>query len=191
MENTVKKGRFGLDVIIRHDYSGEQLEKIHSYVEKSAEFLLPFVNEEISVLDVGAGDGYLVKKLPTKNSVSIDLYPMSEEVIEMDFYEMAEKLRRKFDMVIINHTLEHADSPYKLMEQVAKVTEKKGKLFISVPEANSPWAYELFESTTHYACFTTEFLKTMVSRFGYTIHCVKEKEFRSGYKELWLLAEKI
>lgn len=188
----IRTKMFGLPVIIRHDYKGKQLQKIHKYVEKSVAFFLRYCKKYKveTIIDIGAGDGYagdLFIKEKYK-VVSIDLYPGSPKVKKWNFYEL-EKLKRKFDAVFCNHTLEHADSPYRLMEQIDKITHKGSILFIAVPDGSTKWAWDLKSSTTHFSCLTKPFLKTMVSRFGFQVKLIA-KEFRKGAKEIWLIGVK-
>jgi len=192
---TIKTKIFGLDVIVRHDYEGIRLKKIRSYIEKSVDFVMKYLDNYPyglkTLLDIGASDDYAIKQFGGYGleCEGIDLYPTSPKIKKLDFYEL-EKLGKKYDIVFVNHTIEHADSPYRLMEQISKVINQNGILFIACPNGRTDWAWSLFHSTTHFSCIVPEFLDTMVKRFGFeTIMTLKE--FREGASEIFLIGRKI
>ena len=194
MENTVRLKEFWLDVIMRHDYSNEeQKKKINTYRKKAfdyfAKYLENYPYKVKTFLDVGCFDDFDINNAENigLEAMWVDLYPVkeSEKIIIHNFYKL-EELGKKFDIVFLNHTLEHSDSVYKLMEQISKIQDKNSLLFISVPDWASEWAYSLYQSTTHYSILNYWFLQTTMSRFGYNVipHRV---ELREWCPELWFI----
>ncbi len=198
---------YGLDCIIRHDYETNGIkEKINSYrarsVRELTEFLTNIPNSDNfkSFLDVGCGDDVdikLFKNLHTSYNycVGIDNYldekDYNDSIIKGDWYEMSDKpfYNRAFDVIYINHSLEHAANIYALMQQVSIMQKKGGVLFIAVPDGNSEFGYAITSSTTHFSVLTKGFLSTTLQRFGYNV-IVEEREFRPDAPELWAFAQK-
>lgn len=181
---------FGLDVILRHDYSGTQMDKINDYRQASFNYFIKYLEnypdskDFKTAIDIGCWDLYNVELFNKFGYTckGIDLYSDVEGVEKIDFYKLSDT-NEKYDMVFCNHTLEHADSTYKLMEQMSTITKDKWLLFIAVPDWESDRAWDLYQSTTHFSILTYGFLDTMLKRFGYQTIGIK-KELRQGAKEL-------
>lgn len=211
MAKTVKQSWYGIPCIIRHDYEDAEVsEKIQSYQLKSVKEFLHFCTnvpgfEYKSVLDVGCGDDFCVKMLRDdlttinkrgfNTAVGIDLYVDEGEydhVAKADWYTMATTTFKdiKFDGVFINHSLEHAENIYALMQQVSALQDKGGALFIAVPDGTTDFGCSITSSTTHFSCITEKFLNTTLQRFGYNV-AIETREFRPGAKEIWAFAIKM
>ena len=195
-ENTIHLKKFWFDVLIRHDYRNPaQLEKINSYRRASFDYFRKYLEnypyELKNFLDVGCFDTFNMKEAENiwLDAYWIDLYPMeeSEKIYKEDFYKMSEKLP-KFDVVFCNHTLEHADSVYSLMEQIANLQEKNWLLFIAVPDGEAERSYSLYQSTTHYSVLTYGFLLTTMQRFWYNVipHEVELREWCPELRFIWI-----
>ena len=203
MAVTVKKKFWGLDCIIRHDYEDKEIqEKLKTYQKKSVDAFLHFCTNVPNmkydkVLDIGCGDDYAISLMGKKfkTAIGIDLYPGKEyfDVVTADWYKMAEPSgafgQQKFDGIFINHSMEHAENVYALMQQVSALQNKDGALFVAVPDGNSPFGYGITSSTTHFSCITEGYLRTTLQRFGYNVE-VERREFRPGAPELWAFAIK-
>lgn len=195
-KNTIHLKKFWFDVLIRHDYRDEkQLEKINWYRKKSFDYFYHYFQnypyELKTFLDVGCFDTYNMKEAEAVglNAYWIDLYPIEENknIFVEDFYKMSEHLP-KFDIVFCNHTLEHADSVYALMEQITNLQEKNWLLFIAVPDWDAEWSYSLYQSTTHYSILTYGFLLTTMQRFWYNVipHRVELREWCPELRFIWI-----
>lgn len=191
--------KFGLSCIARHDYNLPGLqEKLQEYQKKSADAFSHFMTnvptlEYNSFLDVGPGDTYVMGMMTQqfKETRGIDLYidPTEYPHIDLhDWYDMDTVYGdHQFDAIFINHSLEHAENPYALMEQVSKHHKAGGALFVAVPDGDTEFGYGITSSTTHFSCFTEGFLSTLLQRFGYQVQ-ISRREFRPGAKELWAFA---
>lgn len=100
------------------------------------------------VLDVGCAEGTLFVELARlcPGLVLVGIEPLETfaafaransgcatyESIEA----MAEVEQVKFDLVIVNHVLEHASNPVSLLRSVAGVTAKNAKLYVDVPDVS-------------------------------------------------------
>lgn len=79
--------------------------------------------DEVTVIDANT---HFCKRL--KNSLNIG-------VINNTFEDTI--LTKKYDLIIMNHILEHVEKPVKLLKKYKKHLKKDGLIFISVPNAHS------------------------------------------------------
>lgn len=201
--NAIKEKEFGLDVIFRHDYDNAQEgNNIRKYILNSCEYLHKFLNnipnakEYKTFWDIGCGNSKAVeyfKDCPyALDGYGVDKYPQEkkERIREGNFYELGKSMQGipLPDVVFINHTLEHSLAPL-LLEQVRKVHKIGGALFVAVPDADYPWAYEITSSTTHWSIFNEGFLRTLLQRFGYEVS-IEKKCFRNNCGELFAVGIK-
>lgn len=201
--NAIKTKEYGLDVIYRHDYDKKlQGNNISKYILQSCQYLERFLSNVPNVdnlkvfWDIGCGNAQALeyfKDCPYAfESYGLDKYPQEENksIRRGDFYHLEQSMRGIPipDVVFINHTLEHSLAPL-LLEQIKKVHKIGGVLFVAVPDADYPWAYEITSSTTHWSIFTEGFLRALLQRYGYEV-VVEKKCFRENCGELFAVGIK-
>lgn len=195
--NAIKVREYGLEVIYRHDYDKSQNgDNIKAYITKSCEALSKFLNNVPqassyeSFLDIGCGGSQALDYFDGRlKCAGIDLYPQVQDdrIIQGNFYDLKSALpKEKYDVLFVNHTLEHALAPL-LLEQIREIHSIGGVLFVAVPDADYPWAYDITSSTTHWSIFNEGFLRVLLQRYGYEV-CIEKKCFREGCGELFAYA---
>lgn len=198
MRNAIKVREYGLDVIYRHDYGKQQnANNIEKYVAQSCKHLekflanVPQASGYKTLLDIGCGNTQVLDYFAREECAfqldgrGVDKYPQAEDprIITGDFYNLSGCGIKEADVIVINHTLEHSLAPL-LLEQVRSIHKVGGVLFIAVPDADFPWAYDITSSTTHWSIFNEGFLRVLLQRYGYEV-CVEKKCFREGCGELF------
>jgi len=92
-----------------------------------------------------------------------------------EFFEKADIPQNYFDLVIMNHTLEHMDDPSTVLKKTNKVLKNNGIIFVDVPNFGSllskimgkSWPYLLPEE--HKWQFTKESLTKVSKKAGFKI----------------------
>lgn len=141
-------------------------------------FLYPILAKHVvgRLLDVGAGLGDFCKYY--KNSCAVDINKLaikhcSKRSIEAKLIidDIIPYKKNTFDSVLMDNVLEHILSPHKLIMEVERVLNKKGRLIIGVPGIKG------FESDFDHKCFYD--LNKLINLF-HTYKLVKK--FYSPYK---------
>ncbi|MBI3397554.1 class I SAM-dependent methyltransferase [Candidatus Woesebacteria bacterium] len=146
------------------------------------------------VLDIGCSNGVFLEIFkergwevwgvePSKSAEVAEKHGI--KVIKSDL-ENAKLPPHYFDVVILNHTLEHSDNPIKFLKIIKNLLTDEGLLFIDVPNFGSlssrllgkRWPYLL--PNEHNFQFTKDSLTKIVRKNGYR---VIHTESRSGLFE--------
>src|SRR3989344_659844 len=105
------------------------------------------------------------------------------------------KIKEKFDVVILNHVLEHLEQPEKVLQKIHSLLNKRGIIAINVPNAGSlsakiygaSWKYVLPDE--HLWQFTEKALKSLLEKNGFSVLSWEAKsgiwEFDNPILELW------
>lgn len=155
------------------------------------------------VLEIGCSNGVFLdlfkeKKYETwgvEPSESAKIAGKKGHKIIRGFFESVSLPTGFFDLVIINHTLEHMDNPVEVLKKVHKVLKKDGVVFVDVPNFGSlsskilgkRWPYLLPEEHKHQ--FTKESLTNLLINSGFkVIHWESRSgifEYANPALELW------
>ena len=121
-------------------------EKTYEYFSHILTEIKPYINESSNILDVGGSWGELAQFLISngyKNVVTADPNPkciedMSSnglECVKTDASGMYEKMKlKKFDMIILNHILEHIIDIKGTMKSVYELLADNALVFVEVPD---------------------------------------------------------
>jgi SAM-dependent methyltransferase len=133
------------------------------------------------VLDVGCGRGYFLKRLRKAgwSCAGIDIpsspIPQSEDGMDCRSGDASSLPwpARSFDLVVINHVLEHVADPWLACREAARVLRDGGILYVGVPNFGS-WQSQVFggawfplEIPRHLFHFTPDTLSMVVSASGF------------------------
>jgi 2-polyprenyl-3-methyl-5-hydroxy-6-metoxy-1,4-benzoquinol methylase len=138
-----------------------------------------------AVLDVGCGMGILMNMLQKIKHCEVFGIDISERAIsslsENGMSGIAKKIppipfdSESFDAVVSTELLEHVEKPFKVIEEIFRVTKKAGICFLSVPH-NSMHPYQERE---HLHSFTKENLNKLIRKINNEIEvelfAIKEK----------------
>jgi len=151
-----------------------------------AKIIFDFVNpsKDTVALDVGCGLGWLVKKFSDHNihTIGIDeseiIRSVAKEKLGINIiaksFEKFES-RTKFNLIILNHVLEHVKDPNQFLQKCKKLLKKGGKILIVCPNINS-FMFKIFKEKwyglvvdQHLWQFSPEHLIKILERNGFEI----------------------
>lgn len=167
------------------DYWGEKIDPDGKTRQRNSEaerqqFLadnveqIKFINDlmPVSVLDFGAGLGWMLSAIEASYKVAIEIAPEAIEVLRQAGTVVHQCIRQvpsnSVDVVICNHVIEHLDDPIEAVGQMRRVLHKDGWLVISTPDFGSPCAarfgenFRLLHDKTHCSLFTLEGLMRLL-----------------------------
>ena len=134
---------------------------------------------EMSFLEIGCGDGYLLHRLALKGAAKVTGCEPGTSAIEgrkkfginiiNDFYR-PELVERKYDMVFSYAVLEHVDDLKTFMAAQKKALKNDGRIFMAVPNCLRKLeigdigmlAYE------HWNYFTEQSIRNVLAKSGFT-----------------------
>jgi len=181
-------------------YIGER-EQFTNIFKRRTSLLGRYFKSPGKVLEVGSSTGALLSILKKEgwDVRGVEISPKAaryalEHGIPTTYstFEKASFTKESFDAVIINHTLEHLESPKVVIEKISSLLKKGGLVLIDVPNFGSlsagirkdKWQYLL--PTEHKWHFTFPALEKLLSDNGFK---VIEKFMPSGifdYESPWL-----
>ena len=155
------------------------------------------------ILDIGASTGVLLDIFKENNWETWGVEPSESSKIAVkkghkiikNYFEAAKLPDNYFDLVIMNHTLEHLDNPNLVLKKIHKIIKQDGILLVDVPNAGGigskilgdKWPYRLPEEHKHQ--FTYESLSKFFENSGFkAIHFESRSgifEFANPIKEIW------
>ena len=150
---------------------------------------------EGAILDVGTGMGYLIaafsEELPQFDIAGHDLNNEKEEFIRAngatDFYSGSlENIPKKFDLITLNHVLEHLPDPVTVLKQASSLLEPDGYLAVIVPCFKS--VYTDFFFLEHCSHFTESSLNVVSALAGLSI--VNRLEGKLGRIEIGFVSQR-
>jgi SAM-dependent methyltransferase len=133
-------------------------------------------NTEGAVLDVGTGAGHLLaafsEALPGFDIVGYDLNNDKEDLIRANgatdcYFESLEDIPKKFDIITLNHVLEHVPDPVTILKQASALLKPDGYLAVIVPCYKT--VYTDFFFLEHCSHFTEKSLNVVSALAGLSI----------------------
>ncbi|HPN83947.1 MAG TPA: class I SAM-dependent methyltransferase, partial [Victivallales bacterium] len=91
-----------------------------------------------TILDIGCGEGYFLKKCLEKNAIvyGVEPHKLTRERLIKDGFEVYEKNslagNKKFDIATCMHVLEHIPDPISFLKEISKLVKKGGRIFVEV-----------------------------------------------------------
>lgn len=171
----------------------ENKKQIESFWKNYTEFQGENVADEVlrlskkyihgKVLDVGAGTGALIKKIP--DSVGIDLVERpginKASITDLPFDNSS------FDTIFAMEVLEHlGDKDLKKgLDEVSRVLKKKGYFIVTVPNnenledrmINCPFCGKRFHRVQHMRSFNNLTIKSILESHGFKVIVIKQEPY--------------
>jgi len=183
-----------------HDDDGRSRE-IESYARQGMDWLAHRLFEHNfglpkSVLELGCDYGTCLNQLRSMNpgivrrvagvDTHFSINPFNLDIRRWDMTDP--NLRHlfkdeKFDLVVLNHSLEHVYNPYAAIAAARSMLDPNdGLVFIAVPHRKSEWAFWEY----HYTIWDERWLVHFMQLNGFSSVCpVETVELRAGHAEIW------
>lgn len=150
---------------------------------KRVQIIERFFAEPGKVLEIGCSVGILLTILKEKGwevwgvepSKSANAARKRGIKIVNKIFERADLPRGYFDLIILNHTLEHLENPLNILKKARTLLKKGGKIFVDVPNfgslssrfLGSRWPY--LAPGEHLYHFEPRTLKEVIKRAGFKV----------------------
>ena len=156
-----------------------------------------------SVLDVGCSTGVMLS-IFKRSGFDIKGVEISKKAAQMcqnkgidvivgPFEKI--KFGEKFDLIILNHTLEHLENPLQALEKAGRILKPKGYIMVDLPNFDSPVAKTLKSHWPHLLPdehlwhFTPKAFTVLFKKMGYKILLIKKAsgiwDFLKPHQELY------
>lgn len=104
-------------------------------------YFAPYCDGDSILLDYGCGDGTMLRKLPAKKKIGVEVNPHCHKKIQelnnglscpLNVFDNIESIEdNAAEIVISNHCLEHVQSPYYVLKEIKRVLVPGG-IFVMV-----------------------------------------------------------
>lgn len=156
------------------------------------------------VLEIGCSTGIMLKLLQNRGwkVKGVEISPKSAgaakkrgiEVMVGDFSKL--EFKEKFDLVILNHTLEHLENPIDVIKKINNLLSPEGLFYIDVPNFGGLSAkllgknWPLLLPREHLWHFTDKSLKILLGKLGFEIIFVEKAsgiwDYGNPFLGIWL-----
>jgi SAM-dependent methyltransferase len=134
---------------------------------------LEFASEDLRILDFGCGGGYMLKGLPAKEKLGIEINPSARQQAEKNGVKTVSTISEVedhwADLVISDHALEHVDAPLKTLIDLKKKVKPNGKVVFYVPCENIDMPYDPQDHNQHLYSWGPQSFGNLFKLAGYNI----------------------
>lgn len=149
------------------------------------EFVSPYLRRGDQVLDIGCGDGALIRTLRLFGAVptGVDLDPEGAQFIEQTYripvvvapFEEARFADAQFDAVVATHVIEHLFEPVEAMAKMRRLLKPGGLLVLETPNVLHPKVgFRRLFSLQHNYYFSPRTLCLAMRKAGFAAVAVRE-----------------
>jgi len=181
--NYLKSGHLRNKNLSKLEKIGKKLISINTGVNNSQGLFLKFIldqyhKKDISVLDVGTGDGWCLFSYNSpqiKKKLFMDIDSNFKEYIQTKggtfLQENIQKTtlqNNSVDIIIMNHVLEHIPDMNSTLNELKRILKKGGIAVIRVPDIQKV-KFQFFDDYTHIKPFTKKSIQQLFRAYDFKI----------------------
>lgn len=163
-------------------FSGEN-KAARNRLKQAYRFIKPIVKSDRPLLDVGCRDGWFIEYLGKKHFTDCVGMELTEKavqhaqqrgrnVIQGDAHTDLNQFEdQQFNTILMIHSLEHCHSPKTVVEEVYRILQQGGVLYIEVPLEDSPTL-----EVAHYCSFQS--IHDVIDLVGDNFELLKQKSIK-------------
>lgn len=147
-----------------------------------------------NILDVGCGVGYVLSGISdTWNKYGVDISKWAAEkakkygIIFQGDLEQAHYENDFFDVVVLNHVIEHLNNPIEVLVEIRRILKSNGKLLLSTPDFKCGLAKEfnhnfrMLHDKGHISLFDTVGLFRLLSDLEFRVESISCPYFETAH----------
>ena len=179
--------KYNYDYDLNNIVKNERLWRISKNYSKVKKLIK--LDNNSNILDIGCMYGFflnfLYKKYKCKvHGLEIESFDLNKKklfdfkIYNEDFFLFSskEENHNKFDLIILNHTLEHFQNPIKVIEKIRLILKKDGLCFVTVPNFKSNlsriskryWGW--LQPAVHFFHFTPKGLRKIIEKMNFEVN---------------------
>ncbi len=132
-----------------------------------------YIKETDSVLDFGCGGGFILKNIPCKLKMGVEINPTAREQANLNglqTYESIEKVPdESADVIISHHALEHTPNPLSVLKSLYKKLKKDGIFICVVPTEGIAMKYNDDDVNQHLFSWSPLNIGNLFKHAGYQV----------------------
>lgn len=169
------------------DKDYKENEKMFKNIFKKRYNLIKKHIQKGKILEIGSSTGTLLQIFKKNGWEAWGIEPSASAIKAKkrgiktikETFEKARLPKKYFDVVVLNHTLEHLEDPLTTLKRVKTILKKEGVVYIDVPNFESlaskiqskKWKYILPNEHVHH--FTPKTLETLLKKAGFRVAWLK------------------
>ena len=138
-------------------------------------------NKDVKILDVGCGNGKLLKQLfqvGFTNLTGIDPYLEKDIIYNAHLKTLKTsifEIEGQFDIIMMHHSLEHMANQFEVLNRIYQLLNAEGKLLIRIPIMSEPLFLKygtnmvFLDPPRHFFIHTIKSITTLFNRLGFVV----------------------
>lgn len=146
-----------------------------------AGIFLPYIKEDMVVVEFGSGGGYLLNNIRAKQKIGIEINDVARAAAKEIGINSVKYIRdipdNYADIIISTHVLEHVENPLEILRELRDKLKDNGQIVFHVPNESCDIEYSRSDFNNHlytWNCLTLGNLFKAAGYFVYSVQNVQE-----------------